>query len=235
MRVLALCIASAISIASLAGCNGGSKDKPPPPEAQAPSVAAQNPASTQPGMVARPQSSEEIAKLRARVKDSPKDEEARVRLAALLDSQGNGSEAEDVLRAALQSGQRTAGIYRAIGTLYLQHEQFRPARDAFRYVVKLDPKDAQGHLRLASSYSYLQQGKEAEKEYFAALKIDPGLADAYLGLAFVNNTSERYPFAIKYLNEYSKHAGQPGPGLALLSRVYLNMRMYEKAVESGVK
>lgn len=216
---------------SLSGCDGSKPNQPQPPTVTTPSPVTSPPS----GGNVPTASDGELSQLQARLKTNPKDEAARVRLAALLDSRGMGSDAEDVLRDALMKGQQTAVIYAAIGTLYLRHQQFRPARDAFRLVVKLNPGDAQGHLRLGSAYSYLQQGKEAEKEYLAALKIDSGLADAYLGLAFVNNTSERYPYAIKYLNEYSKHAGQPGPGLAMLSRVYLNMRMYEKSVEAGLK
>lgn len=174
-------------------------------------------------------------RLRERVRRSPNDIQARIQLAATLDSQGDASEAEDVLRAALQRGQRAPEIYHALGMLYLRHNQFRGAADAFLIETKLNPKSVQGHIKLATAYSYIGRSAEAMQAFETARKLDPNNPDVYMGLAFLNNTSERYPYAVQYLNEYIQRATQPGPGYALLSRVYLNMRQYEKAVEAGEK
>jgi len=169
------------------------------------------------------------------VRRNPNDIHARIQLAAALDSQGDASQAEDVLRAALQRGQRAPEIFHALGVLYLRHNQFRGAADALFIETKLNPKSVQGHIKLATAYAYIGRSAEAVQAFETARKLDPNNLDVYLGLAFLNNSSERYPYAVQYLKEYIQRAEQPGPGYALLSRVYLNMRQYEEAVEAGEK
>lgn len=174
-----------------------------------------------------------IAALRQRVTSNPDDISARVRLAALLDSQGDSSEGEDVLRAALQRGHKKPEVFHALGMLYLHNEQYTAAVYAFEAEIKLAPDSFPARLNLAQSYAYLQQGEKAQKQFEHARELDPSHPDVYLGLAFLNNREERYPYAVQYLKQYIKRAEQPGPGYALLSRVYVNMRQYEKAVEAG--
>jgi tetratricopeptide (TPR) repeat protein len=119
--------------------------------------------------------------------------------------------------------------------LYLRNKQFGGAAAAFLIETQMRPKSAEASVKLATAYSYWGKSQDALKEFERAQKLDPNNPDIYMGLAFLNNTSERYQYAVQYLNEYIKRAPQPGPGYALLSRVYLNMRLYEKAVEAGQK
>lgn len=176
-----------------------------------------------------------IAELRSKLQQNPKDVVSRVRLATLLDIQGDGSAAEDTIREALQQGQKHPDLYHTIGMVYLHNEQYRPAIQAFNHEIALRPKNATAYVKLGSACSYAGKADEAEKAFKKALKLDPSLPDIYLGLAFLNNTSDRYPYAVRYLQEYIKRSPQPGPGYALLCRVYLNMNAYDKAVEAGKK
>jgi len=183
----------------------------------------------------RPDMSANIAELRSKVQQNPKDVTSRVQLATLLDIQGEGSAAEDTIREALQQGQRHPDLYHTIGMVYLHNEQYRPAIQAFNYEIALRPKNAEAYVKLGSACSYAGIAEEAEKAFKKAQQLDPTVPDIYMGLAFLNNTTDRYPYAIRYLQEYIKRSPQPGPGYALLCRVYLNMNAYEKAVEAGKK
>jgi tetratricopeptide (TPR) repeat protein len=183
----------------------------------------------------RPDLTAAIAELRAKVQKDPKDVQSRYRLASLLDQQGNGSDAEDVIREALRQGQRHPDLFFALGQVYLHNDQYRPAALAFQEVVKSRPKNAEAHSKLGNAYSYAGNPRGAEKAFLTARKLDPSLPDPYLGLAFLNNTSDRYPHAVRYIQDYIKRTKEPGPGYGLLCRVYINMNAFDKAVEAGMK
>jgi tetratricopeptide (TPR) repeat protein len=181
------------------------------------------------------QTQEDIAHLRQVLSRHPEDVPVRIRLAAALDMRGETSEAEDTLRAALQRGLKTPEVYHALGMLYLRNKIYGGAEEAFRLETKLNPRDFQAHLHLAQVYVNLNRPDAALRAFETARKLDPEVADTYLGLAFLNNTSERYQFAVNYLNEYLRRSAPPGPGYALLSRVYINMRQFERAAGAGRK
>jgi cytochrome c-type biogenesis protein CcmH/NrfG len=175
------------------------------------------------------------SKLREQLKQNPSDVKTRVQLAAALDSAGNASEAEDVLRSALQRGQKTSEVFRALGNVYLRNQVLNGAVDAYTAAARIDPKNVEAHFRLGAAWAYLQNTEMARKHFEIARELDPSNTEVYIGLAFVNNGQDRYPYAVKYLLEYIKRAPQPGNGYALLSRVYLNMRVFDKAMAAGQK
>lgn len=212
-----------------------SRPLPPRPTVVAAPPAVSTNAPTPPSTAPQPDLSGPVAELRAKIQQNPKDVASRTRLAALLDQQGNGSDAEDVLREALQQGQKHPDIYHTIGMVYLHHSQYRPAAAAFSEEIKLRPKNAEAHIKLGQAYSYGGNPRGAEQAFETARKLDPSLPDIYLGLAFLNNTSDRYPYAVRYINEFIKRSKDPGPGYALLCRVYINMNAHEKAIEAGNK
>src|SRR5437870_4351706 len=75
-------------------------------------------------------SKDETKRLRDPLRQNPADVTARIQLAVTLDNSGEASEAEDVLRAALQRGQKTAEVYHALGMLYLRNQVYKGAADA---------------------------------------------------------------------------------------------------------
>src|SRR5262249_37752334 len=145
------------------------------------------------------------------------------------------SEAEDVLRAALQRGQKTPEVYHALGTLYLRNKIYSGAEAAFLLETQLKPRDFQAQLRLGQACLYLNKLDAARRALETARRLDPKVADTYLNLAFLNNLSNHYPHAIDDLNAYLRRLGPPGPGYAMLCRVYINMNQYQQAAEAGRK
>lgn len=173
--------------------------------------------------------------LRYQVRQFPNDINLRIQLAVALDNEGQPGEAEDVLREALQRGQKRPEIYHALGMLYMRNGVYYGAVEMFALETKLAPKSYQAHLNLAQAYVYMNQNEAAARHFEKANQLDPSQPDAYLGLALINNTSERYQYAVKYLQEFIQRTPSPGQGYALLSRVYLNMREYDKAIDAGQK
>jgi cytochrome c-type biogenesis protein CcmH/NrfG len=174
-----------------------------------------------------------IVKLRETLKQNPADLKTRIRLAAALDSAGEASEAEDVLRAALQRKQKTPEVFRALGMVYLRNQVYTGAIDAYLAATKLEPNNFDSRFKLGAAFAYLGMTEEARREFEIARKLNPDNPEVYIGLAFINNGQDRYPYAVKYLLEYIKRAPEPGNGYGLLSRVYLNMRVFDKAMRAG--
>jgi Flp pilus assembly protein TadD len=180
-------------------------------------------------------SAETLARLRARVKEKPDDWAARIELAAVLDTAGQASEAEDVLRGALQRGHKTAQVFHALGTLYLRNGLYDGAARALEVACKLDPNDFDSHQKLGTSFAYSGRGQQAIPQFQKAVKLNPSDPNPYLGLAFANNTAQRSPFSLKFIEEYLRRGGSPGPAYGLQCRVYITMRQFEKAAEAGRK
>jgi len=190
---------------------------------------------TLPQSTPKPATADVLLKLRDSLKRNPADVKARIQLAAVLDTAGEASEAEDVLRGALQRGQKTPEVFHALGTVYLRNGIHAGASQAFLAETKLAPKNPDAHFALGMAYLKEQRTDEARREFENARKLNSKNPDVYLYLAFVNNGSDLYPYAVKYLQEYIKRSPQPGPGYGLLSRVYLNMRVFDKSMEAGKK
>lgn len=189
-----------------------------------------------------PSKTETVESLQVKLAKNPKDVQIRIQIVQLLDLRGDHGAAEDLLNAALQQGLRDPELYHALGMLYLRlsasqqadrQTLLKGAVEEFKLELKANPKSFEGHLNLGRAYMELEQALPSLNEFEAALKLNPNDPDVYLGMAFLNNSSARYPYAVKYLEEYIKRAQNKGPGYALLSRILLNMREYAKAVEAG--
>lgn len=168
-----------------------------------------------------------------KLKANPNDFNIRIQYAVALDNEGNPGEAEDLLREALQQGQKKPEIYHALGMLYLKNKLYSGAIEEFQNEIRLAPKSAQAYLNLAQVYVNVNQNKPAIEAFEKSKSLNPNNPDVYLGLALLNNTSERYQYSVQYLLEYIKRTNAPGPGYALLCRVYINMRLNDKAIEAG--
>ncbi len=174
-----------------------------------------------------------ISDARTALAKSPGDIKSRIKLAILLDSSGDGSAAEDVLREGLQKGIKDAEFYHTVGLFYMKHQVKAPAVEAFFAETQLAPKSAVAHCKLAEALGYIGKSEEAQIEYDRAIKLDPKMPEPYLGMAYLNNSPDKYKVAIRYLEEYIAISDKKGPGYGLLSRVYLNMHQYDKAVVAG--
>ncbi len=117
--------------------------------------------------------------------------------------------------------------------VYLNNKVYLPAAEAFYLETRLKPADFPAHLQLGNAYAYLGKADRARQQFEIAHKLQPAAPEPYWGLAFLNDSSERYPYAVQYLKEYLKRGGKPGPGYGLLSRVYLDMGQYDQAIEAG--
>lgn len=69
-----------------------------------------------------------------------------------------------------------------LGNLYQAHGLILEARDEFQNVAAAEPRNFDAHFKSAQIYIKLKQGDKAEKEYNAALHINPKSAPVLTGL-----------------------------------------------------
>jgi len=180
-------------------------------------------------------SPEEAARLEAQVKADPDNWRLRIQLAVLLDLLGDVGRAEDVLRGALQRGHKHPEVFNALGIVYFRNKVFNGAAEAFRAVIQKQPGSFEARLKYGWSLAYLGFPDEAQAQFEKAARIAPRQPEPFFGLAFVNNRSQHYHFAQRHVDAYLARGGDPGQAAALLCRIYVNSRQYDRAVEAGMR
>jgi tetratricopeptide (TPR) repeat protein len=96
---------------------------------------------------------------------------------ALLQRQGM-TEAITLLQIGQEIQPENAQIYRLLGDLYMQQEQYRDALSCYETHLRLDDPDPLSYCRLAQAYLALGYPLRAELALDKALKIDPDFEEA---------------------------------------------------------
>jgi tetratricopeptide (TPR) repeat protein len=96
---------------------------------------------------------------------------------ALLQRQGI-TEAISLLQIGRDMQPENAQIYRLLGDLYMQQEQYRDALSCYETHLRLDNPDPLSYCRLAQAYLALGYPLRAELALDKALKIDPDFEEA---------------------------------------------------------
>jgi tetratricopeptide (TPR) repeat protein len=107
----------------------------------------------------------------------------------------------DELHLAIECGPNDADNYLNLGMLELGQSHYSRALPPLQQYVRLKPNDAQGHLLLGHTYLTLKT-VEAEKEFRAALALDPRLPMAHQDLGFAEmNLGRRESARDEFLKE----------------------------------
>jgi len=109
------------------------------------------------------------------------EEEVRRAQDLLLD--GNLQGAETLLLDILKRNPQNVPALSVLGSLYLRGEKLGKARVCFEEQVRLKPQMAEGHLNLGSVCRRQKDLARAEKEYRAALAVDPAMGEAAANLS----------------------------------------------------
>jgi serine/threonine protein kinase/Tfp pilus assembly protein PilF len=100
------------------------------------------------------------------------------------DSRGNRDRAVDAYRNYLERYQDDARAWFRLGwTLMAGLGQYKPAEEAFRRVIAINPRDSSAYVNLASTLSGQQQYKAAREAYQKSFELTPGM----LTETFVNH------------------------------------------------
>lgn len=120
----------------------------------------------------------------------------RLNLATALRTAGRASEAEQVLRQAIEDFPGDSRLFHDLYVLLKEQDRDPAAIVALEEAVALDPANANLQFKIAVEYGLTMRVVEAERAYLAALDADPALTDAYLGLAIqYEHTNREEEFA----------------------------------------
>jgi len=110
---------------------------------------------------------------------------AEYNLARVLISRGDSAAAVELLDGLIERDPADLDAIATRGTAALFMEQYEPAAEFFRRVLRLRPEDASAWYNLALSLEFLDRNVDAETAYREALRLDPQLTAAKIGLARV--------------------------------------------------
>jgi tetratricopeptide (TPR) repeat protein len=132
--------------------------------------------------------------LRATIEAVPASGQAHYSLGRLYQRQGQYPQALREFEKAVTFGPLLGlnGLYKIIGALNVDQQNFDAAIDAYARRVDVHPNDAAAHQDLGRIYARLGRHDEARAEFAVVLLLNPDHVDAYAALAQVHLTDRQY-------------------------------------------
>ncbi len=134
---------------------------------------------------------------------------------------GNLAEAENLFKALLEQGGKSAPVCNALGNVYQMKGEHKQALAVFGAAERLDPKDPVHHSLTGVSLLSLGRPREATREFRLAVQMQPDsllfreqLAGAYVRL-------ENYPAAIDQYSQLLELKAESTEYLYQLGRTYM--------------
>lgn len=103
------------------------------------------------------------------------------------------------LTAAADANPKLPLVHYHLGMLYSKKGDYARARDEFLKDIALEPDAAFNYDELGNVYFLMNQDSDAEKAYRQALKLDPKLVTALLGLVKIYQRQSQYEKALAEL------------------------------------
>ena len=102
--------------------------------------------------------------------------------AVTLHLAGKREEALKQLERAVDSGETSPELYRAMGHIQFELEAFADAADSYRSLTELKPQYAKGWFNLGVCLERMEDWDEASQAFHKAATLDPSHLEAHLGL-----------------------------------------------------
>src|SRR5579863_9798735 len=102
--------------------------------------------------------------------------------AVSLHLEGKRESAAKMLTKAIDSGERDASLYSALGHIHYEMRDYESAATTYAQLVGLEPQHRTAHFNLAVCQGNLKNWKEAAEAFRRAAEVDATRADALLGL-----------------------------------------------------
>ena len=135
--------------------------------------------------------------------------------------------------ACMQSPEVKKSKHRERGLSYLEKGMYQEALIEFKNVVQLDPKDADGHYRLALTYLKLQSAPDIQQAFGQLLKtveLDPSNRDAQLKLGEMYLLAKEPAKARERADIVLASAPQDSEGLTLRGWSLINQNEYDEGI-----
>lgn len=177
-----------------------------------------------------------IGSLRELIRQYPFEVEAHWRLGQLLRGEDRLEEAAAVMRRALVIDPNSKEAANTLGGIYSELGRHNEAVAARKQYVAMAPEDANAHDSLGLSYQWAGQYELAEKEFTAALAIDPAFAFAVAHLGDLRYRTERWEAAVEHYRRYVQLSASPlerARGYGSIAQVYWRIGKYDLAREAA--
>ncbi|MEP6959201.1 MAG: tetratricopeptide repeat protein [Nitrospirota bacterium] len=183
-----------------------------------------------------------LSELRASVRRSPNNADARLKLAQGLYRIGDLDAALDECRVALKLESHNARAYLQLGVTLMAKQDGHAAAIALMEAILLDPALTHAHYSLGSVQYSLGNLTASIQSYRRALDLQPNFPDACYHLALVLKLTNRHREAVQFM-EKAAIAGVPQAqyfmgnayrnGQGVEQNLALAIRWWTKAVEFG--
>ena len=114
-----------------------------------------------------------------------------------------------MLSKAIESGEREAGLYTALGHIQYEMHDYDGAALMYMQLVELEPLHRTGHFNLGVCHGYLKDWKAAADAFRNAIEADGARADALLGLGIsliqLGRSDEALEPLDKFLSQFPDH------------------------------
>ena len=137
-------------------------------------------------------------------------------------------ESERVAAAALAGESQ---LYGSVGRLASAAADFPGAIDALTRAVRANPNDPTMHKFLAAALVLQDRSEEAFAEFVAVLLIDPGDADAYVGIGQIHLSAGRTMEAVNVLRRATDMAPANGEARYALARALVHIGRADEAAQ----
>lgn len=124
----------------------------------------------------------------------------------------------------------TAGVKMATALISIEKNQ--EAISVLESILKYDPHEASIYNILGTCYSELKEYKIAEKYYKDALKLQPDLLEASLGLVYVYVRQDNFKSAHKQIKKITKLIIEISEIWFLKAFIETNLELYDEALDS---
>ncbi|MFW6148023.1 MAG: tetratricopeptide repeat protein [Thermodesulfobacteriota bacterium] len=156
---------------------------------------------------------------------------ARIRMAYILQDQGNIDEAIVLLRDTIDLKERSPRLYLVLSTLYESKKQFHSALNVLNEGLENDTTDTNLLYRIGIVLDKLDRDKECLEHMEKILAIDPTHADAlnYIGYTYADK-GIHLDKAQEMIEKALKYKPESGYILDSLGWVYFRKGLYDKAL-----
>ncbi|MEI6913910.1 MAG: tetratricopeptide repeat protein [Armatimonadota bacterium] len=159
------------------------------------------------------------------VSANPNDPMARTQYGMILEQQKKNKEAIVQYKKAVSLNPRDFAAQMNLGRLAFMSGDHKTAEQAYSAAVKVDPKSSLALSNLALTKTYVNKTSEAEAIFQKAIAADKSNSNAYEGLAFVYETQQKFPQAIKQLEKGRQVTADKDRKAQLTERI---ARLYER-------
>jgi tetratricopeptide (TPR) repeat protein len=161
-----------------------------------------------------------IAKFQLATQLLPASPQAWNHLALAYHKSGQANEALRAYQQALRHDPNLAVVRYNLGCLFLEQNQAQWAVSELTTFTILQTDSAEGWLKLATAQLRTQQLDPAERSFQNALRLEPGLVEAWNGLGLIHTHRRRLKDAFQCFGAALQRQADYGPALLNLAILY---------------